>query len=133
MLSLKQVLLLENLMYATPRIGTFPSKDSFEGQTVGEWIHSMDIHSASFKSNDAFMNTREWLQILHAVMKEDAVMRMTILTTHVDNSPGGGEDRALSSSMMKPVRLSSPSRERKVPWSGRITSAAATQRTPHSS
>lgn len=90
MLSVEQVLLLENLMYATPRIGTFPAKDSFEGQTVGEWIHSMDINSHSFKSNDAFMNTREWLQILHAVMKEDAVMRMTILTTHIDNSPGGG-------------------------------------------
>ena len=90
MLNIKQILLLENLMYATPRIGTFPSKDSFEGQTVGEWINSMDINSASFKSNDAFMNTREWLQILHAVMKEEAVLKMTILTTHVDNSPGGG-------------------------------------------
>ena len=90
LLTKEQVLLLENLMYATPRIGTFPSKASFEGQTIGEWIHSMDIHSPSFQSSDAFVPTHEWMQILHAVIKEDALMNMTILTTHVDNSPGGG-------------------------------------------
>lgn len=90
LLSTEQILLLENLMYATPRTGTFPSMESYEGQTIGEWIRGMDIYSSSFKSTDAFMNTAEWKQIIQAVYQEEALMNLTILTTHADNSPGGG-------------------------------------------
>ena len=89
-LSKEQVLLLVNCMYATPRIGTFSAMSSYEGQTIREWIDSMNIHSPSFKSSNAFMNTREWLQTFGAVMREEVLLDMIILTTHVDNSPGGG-------------------------------------------
>ena len=95
-LTTEQTLLLENLMYMEPDEGRpFQKVDSFEGQTVGEWLNRIDVSAITDSGDKIPMTTaEEWKNIINAVKQDDTLMNMTILTTHEDYASGGGGGRS---------------------------------------
>lgn len=91
-LSTEQMLLLNNLMYMAPGEGSpLMRAESFEGQSIGEWINNIDVSKlADSKNYGSFMTGQDWKNIISAVKQDNTLMNMTIATTHVDNAAGGG-------------------------------------------
>lgn len=90
-LTTEQTLLLNNLMYMEPgKDSPFPDAASFEGQTVGDLINSIDP-SAIDRSSDygSFMTGEDWANIIEAVRQDDTLMSARIADVHVDPAGGG--------------------------------------------
>lgn len=90
MLSVEQVLLLENLMYLS---NTDPLKSVMEmgeGKTVADLVNIDFHHLESDKYYDTFMTGKDWSNLLQAVQKDETLMNMQIVSTHVDRAEGGG-------------------------------------------
>lgn len=90
MLSVEQVLLLENLMYLT---NTDPLRSVTEmgaGKTVADLVN-IDFNSLSYdKDYGSFVTGKDWHNLLQAVQKDETLMNMQIVSTHIDWEEGGG-------------------------------------------
>ena len=96
-LSTEQVLLLENLTYMQPGDGRpFQMASDYEGQTIGDWINSIDLNQVRDNpGTDTKVSAEEWKSIIDAVRNDSTLMDMKIATTHVDKSEGGGGGRSV--------------------------------------
>ena len=93
-LTTEQTLLLNNLMYLESAGGSpFQGANRFEGQTIGEWLDSIDLSRVDpSKDYGSFMTGEDWTNIIQAVQQDETLRNMRIAETHVDS--GGGEGRS---------------------------------------
>ena len=96
-LTKEETILLNTLIYMNAdsqndNVWPLCALQKYEGQTVLEWINKVDYDALmDNKMYDASMTGREWKNVIEAVKANDKLMGLTIKTTHVDNSPGGGQ------------------------------------------
>lgn len=92
-LTTEQVLLLNNLMYMDGGSGDDPLSraDQHEGQTIGEWLNSIDVdHLQDATNYGSYMTGKDWKNIIGSVQADDTLKNMKIATTHTDWAEGGG-------------------------------------------
>lgn len=94
--SVRQTLLLNNLMYMEPSEGPFPDPAAFSGMKVRDWLSAIDIHAVIDPDPDNLSMTtaREWTDIILAAKKDRVLMDMKILTVFTDLSEEGGGCRS---------------------------------------
>ena len=89
-LTTEQVLLLNNLMYIDSGEDS-PMYRPDSGQTIGEWLNSIDTSQLDDSSNyGSFMTGADWKNIISSAQNDPTIANMTIATTHVDNTDTGG-------------------------------------------
>lgn len=96
-LTTEQSLLLTNLIYMEPGDVNSPLQraDSFEGQTIADWINSIDVSRLEDgKSYGSYMTGKDWKNIIQAVKEDDTLMQMSIADTHTDTTGDGGGGRS---------------------------------------
>ncbi|MBR3357629.1 MAG: DUF2974 domain-containing protein [Solobacterium sp.] len=91
-LSVKQLLLLNNLMYLEPEEGPFPDLHSFSGRKVSDWVYSIDILEINDPDPEHPMMTTaaEWRDIVLAARKDRRILQLRILNVFTDLSRDGG-------------------------------------------
>ncbi|MBR4446516.1 MAG: DUF2974 domain-containing protein [Solobacterium sp.] len=91
-LSVKLLLLLNNLMYMDPSEGAFPDLASFSGKSVKDWIYSIDPAQIAERDplHPAMTSASEWRDILKAARKERRLLDLRILRVYTDPSEDGG-------------------------------------------
>ena len=95
-LTTEQALLLNNLMYLEPGENSpLQRPDSFEGQTVGDWLNSIDTSRIQDAGDyGSFTTGADWKNIIEAARQDSTLMNMRIADTHVDASGNGGGGRS---------------------------------------
>lgn len=89
-LTVEQVLLLENLMYLSTQEPLVSITDTESG-TIGDWLNEIDMSQLDQESDyGSFTSGREWKDILTAVKNDPDLPGMEIVSTHIDNTSGGG-------------------------------------------
>ena len=92
-LTTEQILLLNNLMYMDGSGDDNPlaKADQYEGQTVREWMESIDVSQLEDDKNyGSYITGKDWKNIIGSVKSDDTLMNMTVATTHTDWAEGGG-------------------------------------------
>ena len=93
-LTTQQLLLLNNLVYTNKSTLPCSNLDSYQGQTVGDFINSIDIAALRAGDSNCFYTTSgEWADVLTAIKNDPELMRMEIATTHVDSANGDGSKK----------------------------------------
>lgn len=95
-LSLKQCLLLNNLMYLEPEEGPFPDYAVFTGMRVRDWMNAIDLSQVADADPDKprMTTAEEWKKLIRAVRRDQDVMDLKILTTYTDLSEGSGASKS---------------------------------------
>lgn len=94
--SVKQLLLLNNLMYLDPADGPYPDYAVFEGMKVKDLIDAVDISKIVDEDPEhpRMTSAEEWRKFITAIRKDMFVMNMTILCVYTDLSEEGGGCRS---------------------------------------
>ena len=93
-LSVKQYLLLNNLMYLEPEDGPFPDLRDFIGQRIGDYIGTIDVSMIRDDGRPRMTTAEEWKNIILAIARDSLILKMKIMTVHVDLSPDGGAGKS---------------------------------------
>ena len=93
-LSVKQYLLLNNLMYLEPEDGPFPDLRDFIGQRIGDYIGTIDVSMIRDDGRPRMTTAEEWKNIILAIARDSLIRKMKIMTVHVDLSPDGGAGKS---------------------------------------
>ena len=91
-LTVKQNLLLNNLMYLEPEDGPFPDYSIFAGRKVSDWLNSIDISKIADPDPEhpKMTTADEWRKLIIAARRDAELMDFRILTVFTDLSEGGG-------------------------------------------
>ena len=97
-LTTEQVLLLNQLMYMdnkpsskTKTPSPLDSVTMHQGQTVGEWVNSIDTTQfVDSEDYGSYMTGKDWKNIIEAIKNDPTICDMTVATTHTDWADGGG-------------------------------------------
>lgn len=90
MLSTEQVLLLENLMYSANNDPLKSITQLGSGKTVADLVNIDLSGLVEDKDYGSYMTGKDWKNLIQAIKNDDTLMRMEIVSTHIDDAAGGG-------------------------------------------
>ncbi len=89
-ISVKQLLLLNNMIYLEPEEGPFPDLRRFSGMKVRDWMNAIEIAGIADDEIPRMTTAQEWKNIVKAAKRDYTVMEMRILTVYVDKRQDDG-------------------------------------------
>ena len=94
-ISVKQLLLLNNLVYLEPEEGPFPDFQIFAGKKVRDWMNAIDLSQITDDEIPRMTTAREWKNLIKAAKRDYTVMEMRILSVDTDMRADGGAGKSI--------------------------------------